>query len=153
MPYKTEKQKLDSAFLDRRTKLLPCQKERIFQMYNIEGGHSQRELAQMFRVSRRTIQFIVDPEKRKRNSDQFKERRKDGRYYDKEKHKKAMRTHRKHKNEILKDTVDEIKIPCFHYIPAKEKELHVAKTNCPCLPVMDVDDAQLIFRHKKIKCG
>ena len=100
MPYKTDTQKLDSPFLDARVRLLPCQREMIPVIRELHGL-SQRKLAQMFNVSKRTIQFILDPEKKKRCHEQYKERRKDGRYYDKEAHKTAMNKHRRKKHNTL----------------------------------------------------
>lgn len=61
MPYKTEKMKLDSPFLDRRVKLIPCQKEMMIWWW--KQGTSQRALAKMFNVSRRIVQFTCMPEK------------------------------------------------------------------------------------------
>ena len=62
MPYKTDKLKLDCPFFDRRSKLLPCQKERLIILYN--QGYSQRKLAAIFSVSRRLVQFVACPEKK-----------------------------------------------------------------------------------------
>lgn len=101
MPYSTEKQKLGSEFLDKRTKLLPCQKERIFQMYHKEGGFSQRGLAKMFGVSRRTIQFILDPEKLTENKKRREERGGTKIYYDREKNNAYQNKHRKDKHKLL----------------------------------------------------
>lgn len=82
MPYKTDTQKLDSPFLKRTVKLLPCQKEMI--LYWTKLGHSQRRLAAMFHVSRRTITFIQDPDKLKENIKRRHERGGHKQYYDKE---------------------------------------------------------------------
>ena len=65
MPYKTERVKLDSAFIDKRVKLLPCQKEMV--VYWTKQGLSQRQLARMFNVSRRLITFIQDPKKKEKD--------------------------------------------------------------------------------------
>ena len=100
MPYKTEKLKLDSKFLDRRVKLLDCQKEMIVWWRN-EKGLSQRKLADMFGVSRRTIQFILDPRKLEENKERREERGGSKQYYDKDKVKNYMKTHRKYKHQIL----------------------------------------------------
>ena len=61
MPYKTDKKALSSPFLDRRVKLLPCQKERIIRLY-ATGDYSQRELGKMFNVNKKNIYLLVNPE-------------------------------------------------------------------------------------------
>jgi len=100
MPYKTDKAKLDSDFLKKSVKLLPCQKEMI--IYWSGMGYSQRQLAAMFHCSRRTIQFIIDPDKLKQNLLRRQERGGTKQYYDKEKHKEYMKTHRRYKYKTLK---------------------------------------------------
>ena len=100
MPYKTEKDKLDSPFLDRRCKLLPCQKERVIHLRETEGL-SQRKLAEMFGVSRRLIQFVLDPSKHDENLKRREERGGNKVYYDRDTHNRHMREHRKYKNKIL----------------------------------------------------
>lgn len=52
--------KIAGTKLDRRRKLTEEQKKEIFEN---KLGLSQRKLAAMYEVSRRTIQFILDPEK------------------------------------------------------------------------------------------
>ena len=61
-----------------------------------------RKIAEMFNVSRRLIQFILDPEKHKENLERRKERGGSKIYYKKEQHTKAIREHREYKKEILK---------------------------------------------------
>lgn len=99
MPYKTDTQKLDSPFLKRTVKLLPCQKEMI--LYWSGVGYSQRKLAAMFKVSRRTIQFILDPEALKENIKRRHERGGHKQYYNKEYNNAATNKHRKYKHKIL----------------------------------------------------
>lgn len=69
-------------------------------------GLSQRAIARKTGISRRLISFILDPQKEAICKAQFKERRKDKRYYKKEKHREAMKAtrHKKHKiqNEVTK---------------------------------------------------
>jgi DNA-binding XRE family transcriptional regulator len=96
MPYKTEKMKL-SPNQDRRRKLSDKDKEKIRSMTNI----SQRKLAKMFKVSRRTIQFVQDPQKQKENMERRKERGGWRQYYDKDQHAKYVREHRRYKNKTL----------------------------------------------------
>ena len=65
MPYKSEKIiKLAGTSKDRRRKLSDEQKDEIAAL---KGTISQRECAKRYGVSRRTIQFIWDPDKHKRN--------------------------------------------------------------------------------------
>ena len=45
--------------------------------------------------------FIVNPDKYEVAKNQFSERQKDGRYYDREKHNKAVREHRDYKKELF----------------------------------------------------
>lgn len=61
-----------------------------------KAGMAVRAIAREYedKCSRRTITFILYPERRKVVADQFKERRKDGRYYDKDKHRAYMQKHR-----------------------------------------------------------
>lgn len=103
MPYKTEKVYIECPFMDRRNKLLPCQKEMIVHYSNL--GYSQRKIAAMFNVSRRLIQFTINPESHKKNIQALKDRGGSKIYYDKNKHKETMKKHRKYKNEILKNTI------------------------------------------------
>jgi len=100
MPYKTDTKKLDSPFLDARVKLLPCQREQI-PVIRKEYNLSYRVIGEMFGVSKRMVMFICNPEKAEKAKEQYRLRRKDGRYYDKEKHKLAMNTHRRKKHELL----------------------------------------------------
>ena len=105
MPYKTEKIRIDCPFLDRRTKLLPCQREMV--KYWREQGSSQRMLAKMFNVSRRLIVFVLDDEKYQKNLERRQERGGTKQYYDKEKHSAYIKSHRKDKHLRLKDTIRE----------------------------------------------
>lgn len=102
MPYKFEYKHLKMRKEDdKRIKLTDDDKEEIRKLYN-KGMFSQRQLAEMFNVSRRSIQFALNPEALKRNQEQRIERGKDGRYYDKEKQKEYMRQYR-HQKKLLCD--------------------------------------------------
>lgn len=101
MPNKFDKMKIANKENDKRVKLTDEQKENIKSDYKT-GLFSQRTLASKYNVSRRTITFILDPEKLKRQKELFKERQKDGRYYDKDKQREYMQKHRKHKKELYK---------------------------------------------------
>ena len=102
MPYKTDKLSIESPFLDKRCKLLPCQKERIVYLRETENL-SQRKLAEIFKVSRRTIQFIIDPSKHYENLKRREERGGTKIYYNKEKNNIAQKEHRIRKYNLLKD--------------------------------------------------
>ena len=98
MPYKSEKLKIAGTKYDRRVKLTPEQKEEIRK--NVQGL-SQRKLAIMYEVSRRTIQFILDPEKQKENLKRKAERGGYSQYYDKDKNAEYVREHRRYKQSLF----------------------------------------------------
>jgi len=86
---------------DRRVKYTEEDKQEVRDMH--KQGMAQRAIARKTGISRRYISFILSPEKSKLCKEQFKERRKDGRYYpSKEEWAKTMREHRKYKYLILK---------------------------------------------------
>lgn len=101
MPYKfeTDRKVIANPELDKRVKLTDEDRENIKKDY-ATGLISINGLARKYNVSKRTIQFILFPERKKKNAEQFKERRKDGRYYDKEKHKDYMKKHRQGKKKL-----------------------------------------------------
>jgi transposase len=86
---------------DRRVKLTLAQREKIKEEYE-QGGVSQRQLAKMYGVSRRLITFYINPERHAVQKALYKERRKDGRYYDREKHTKAIASLRNYKRKLIK---------------------------------------------------
>lgn len=94
MPYKSEKIKIQGTQYDRRKTITDEMKKDIF---SERGVLSQRVTARKYGVSRRMVTFIWYPERLERHKELAKERRMDGRYYDKEAHTKAMRDHRKWK--------------------------------------------------------
>jgi hypothetical protein len=99
MPYKfeTQKKKIERKF-DRRIKLTDGERWEIKELY---GKISQRKLAKQFKVSRRLIIFISCPEKLEHAKELYKERRKDGRYYKKANHTKAIKKYRQHKKNLF----------------------------------------------------
>lgn len=101
MPAKADKYTLKSPFLSKRVKLLPCQKERIKRMHEIEN-YGIRQLARMFKVNRRLIQFICYPEREEANKAARAKRGGSKIYYKREKHTKAMKEHRNHKKTVFK---------------------------------------------------
>ena len=105
--FETDKLKIPRE-KDKRVKLSLEDREEIKRQY---GKVSQRKLAKAWGVSRRLIQFIGDPEKKKRDLYLRKMRGGSKAYYDKDKHTKAMRKHRRHKKELhLKgELIEEVK--------------------------------------------
>jgi hypothetical protein len=99
MPRITDTIPIDCPFLRKNTKLLPCQKEMV--VYWGKRGASQRRLANMFNVSRRLIQFILNPDAHKKNLERRHERGGSKMYYKKDEHTKAIREHRQYKKELL----------------------------------------------------
>ncbi len=87
---KIDKLKLGRTY-DRRVKLTEADKERMKSLY--AGGMGVRAIAREYehKCSRRMVQFVIFPERLKQVQAQYKERRKDGRYYNKENHTKAIR--------------------------------------------------------------
>ena len=105
MPYRTEKLKLDCPFFDRRTKLLPCQRERMLYLFN--QGMSQRKLASIFNVSRRLVQFVTCPEKKVKDLENRRDRGGSAIYYKGGKEwAETMKKHRKHKHQLLNKTLN-----------------------------------------------
>jgi hypothetical protein len=51
---------LNSAFLDRRCKLIDCQKEMLRWWWN--KGENYSELAARFKISRHQVRYIIHPE-------------------------------------------------------------------------------------------
>lgn len=103
MPYKFEKEKLKMKTEDKSNiKLSLEDKAQIRKMY-LEGNFSQRQLAKMFNVSRSTIVFAIYPDRYQKSRQQFKERQKTGRYYDKEKQSQYTKKYRKKKYNLYLD--------------------------------------------------
>lgn len=101
MPLKVDKMKLPKG-KDRRVKLTDEQKQEVREIY-ATGRCGTLSLAKEYGVSKRLIQFIVDPKKAERQKAIFKENRKYGRYYNREKHRKAIASLRAYKKEIIKE--------------------------------------------------
>ncbi len=102
MPRKTDSMNLKSQFLSRRVKLLDCQKERVFKMHHGES-YGINQLARMFKVNKRLIQFICYPERAERNRQLRETRGGSKKYYNKANHRKATKEHRNYKKEVFKD--------------------------------------------------
>lgn len=100
MPYKSDKITISGTTYDRRVKLSDAQRCEIRERY-AAGGVSTYTLASEYGVSRRAIDFALHPERYERAREQFKERRKDGRYFvPTEERREIMREHRAYKRKL-----------------------------------------------------
>jgi hypothetical protein len=100
MPALIDKIIINNELLDKRVKLLKSDKQEIVKLYKT-GEYSQRHLAKLYNVSRRSIVFALYPERREAN---YKVRVSNGgskQYYDKDNHTKYMQTHRTYKTKLL----------------------------------------------------
>jgi hypothetical protein len=94
--------KLDTAFLKRSAKLLPCQKEMA--VWWRQRGAKFVDIAAMFKVSPKTIEFICHPERQQKNLEKRKINGGEMRYYDKEKHRKSQERWRNFSKSIHNNT-------------------------------------------------
>lgn len=99
MPARVDKLRVSDPVLDRRVKMLPCQRERAIGMHC--DGVSINGIARCFKVSKRTIQFLLFPERHAKTLKDRAERGGSKQYYDKEYHKASMFEHRKYKEKIF----------------------------------------------------
>lgn len=99
VPSKLDKVPIDNPKHDKRVKLSNEDRDNIREEY-VCGNISQNGLAKKYGVSKRLIQFVLYPEKQEVARKQFLERQKDGRYYNKDKHREYMKQHREHKKEL-----------------------------------------------------
>lgn len=97
MPYKSEKIIIAGSEHDRRCKLTQAQKDQIIEL---RGTVSQRQCAEQFGVSRRTVQFLWFPEKLIANKQARKARGGWKQYYNKTEWAETMREHRRYKQEL-----------------------------------------------------
>ena len=99
MPYKCEKDLIPTV-LKRSSKLSDADKEEMRALRNLGGEWSYNALAREFGVSKRTAYWVINPEKQKENYELRKARGGSKQYYDREKHTKAVREHRRYKKEL-----------------------------------------------------
>ena len=97
MPRLSDIKPINNKTLDRRIKLTEEQRVEIFEN---RQGLSQRKLAELYEVSRRTIQFILDPSKLEQNKKLRAEKGGSKIYYDKEKHRVSTKEHRDYKKKL-----------------------------------------------------
>lgn len=96
MPYKFEvEHKKLPRHLDRRIKLTPEDKIEIENL--LSKWVAQNEIARIYWVSRKSIYYIKYPERKKADAELRKILAKDWRYYDKEKHREAIKKTRSYK--------------------------------------------------------
>ena len=105
MPAIVDKYIINNIEYDKRVKLTPSDKAEIQQVYK-EGLFSQRELAFIYGVSRRSIQFAIDPEKLVANQILREERGGSKIYYDREANTQAQFEHRQYKRYLLNSGVE-----------------------------------------------
>ena len=87
---------------DKRRKLTDEDKENIKSDYET-GFFSIRGLARKYEVDKRTIQFILFPERLEECKKRRAERGGSKIYYEKEKHQKSMEQHRAYKKDLVLD--------------------------------------------------
>jgi hypothetical protein len=101
MPYKCETQHVKlPKDKDRRIKLTDEDRKVIIFLYYSDNPWLSY-LAKKFWVSKRLIDFIVHPEKEKIVKEQYRIRRLDKRYYNKDKHREAVKNTRRHRQKVL----------------------------------------------------
>ena len=102
MPYKFEYDKIPlPEGKDRRLKI-PKEKHQEIRDFYATGTTSYQKIADMYEVSKSLIIQIVNPDIAERKRKQYLERRQDGRYYQREKHTKQIKEHRRYKHKVLK---------------------------------------------------
>lgn len=101
MPYSFEELHIPREY-DRRVKVTDDDRLIIKRMFN--EGVAIRAITRHFegRLSRKIITYVIYPERQEKARADYKERRKDGRYYNRDRHREAMRRHRAHKRELNK---------------------------------------------------
>lgn len=102
VPYKSDSIAINNPSLDRRVKLSQEARKEIVEK---QGKVSKRQLARDYGVDRRTIDFILSPEKQTENLKRRAERGGWKYYYDsmsKDDHAKVQREHRRYKNDLYK---------------------------------------------------
>lgn len=100
MPYKSESIKLPQEY-DRRRKLMDEQKEVIKHKYST-GLYSLNNLAKEYKVSKKTILLIVNPESKRKNDERLKEHWRDYQLT-KEERNKIANEHRRYKQKLFRE--------------------------------------------------
>jgi len=102
MPSKSDNIIIEHTEFDQRIKLSVEQKKEIIERYHCEGL-PQRKLAKIYGVDRRLISFIINPVAYEENLKRRAERGGTAIYYDKEKHRGYMKSHRRYKNRLHRE--------------------------------------------------
>ena len=100
MPYKSESIKLPREY-DRRRKLMGEQKETIKHKYST-GLYSLNNLAKEYKVSKKTILLIVNPESKRKSDERIKEHWRDYQLT-KEERNKIANEHRRYKQKLYRE--------------------------------------------------
>lgn len=96
MPYKSEQIKIQHTKYDARIKLTEQDRQDIRELV----GLSNYELARMYGVSKRLIQFIKHPERLQKNIQDRAIRGGSKIYYDKDKQREYIKKHRRRKQQL-----------------------------------------------------
>lgn len=99
MPFKSEKIKIEGTKYDRRRRISEEMKAEIKRLYDM-GTYSQRKLAKIFGVSRRTVYWAIYPEKYQHNLDLRQKRGGSKHYYNRDRHREYMKGHRRYKQKL-----------------------------------------------------
>lgn len=102
MPHLSDKLRIEGTDFDRRRKIDDYTKKCIREERERDGT-SYNKLAKKYGCSKRSVYHICNPEAELRTKEQYKERRKDGRYYDRLKHNQSIKETRNHKQELSKE--------------------------------------------------
>lgn len=101
--YKSEKEHMKIPLeYKRNTKLFTEDKDEIRKLYAM-GTFSHRELAEMYNVSKKTIYYILHPDKYQENLKYSVKYNRE--HYDKDIHREYMRTTRKYRKELEKQNI------------------------------------------------
>ena len=99
MPARVDPMRVNSPILDRRVKMLPCQKEQAVRMH--QSGMSITSIGKWYQVNKRSIQFLLFPERHAKNLLDRAKRGGSKQYYNKEQHRQSMADHRQYKEELF----------------------------------------------------
>jgi hypothetical protein len=100
MPRKSDSISIKNEKLDRRVKLTAEDKE-LVKWLREEEQISYQKLANRFRVSKRLIIFICNPETKIKDLENRAKRGGSKIYYDRETHNASMKRHRDYKKELF----------------------------------------------------
>lgn len=100
MPAIVGKLIIGNELLDKRVKFLKSDKLEIVDLY-ASGLFSQLDLAKLYKVSRRSIQFTIAPSKLVENKARRTGRGGSKQYYNKQGHTKTIREYRRYEQELL----------------------------------------------------